>query len=342
MSVKKLLLLGAAIVGLTACDSNPEELGRAASPTAPAYPSAPMGMMDGGGFNRLMEDRREADGAVDMLASQQAFGGAGEPAPAPPPPAPPSGPDAAPQSDNQADAEAMLAYRYGASIELPARNVRPVMTAHEEACRAAGPATCQILSANVSESGPDYVYGSLSLRAEPAWLATFRGGLEGDAEGAEGRVIGATVYAEDLTRYIVDTDARLRAQRVLRERLERLLETEQGDDVGDLLAVERELARVQGEIDSATSQLEVMRNRVEMSILDLNYQSQAVPLSRNAFTPLSRALDDFFLVLSESGGALVRFVAAALPWMLLVAPILWLIGGWWRARRARRSAAARA
>jgi hypothetical protein len=200
-------------------------------------------------------------------------------------------------------------------------------------------AACQILAANVNESGPDYVYASLSLRAAPDWLTGFRGGLEGDARDAEGRVAGTTVVAEDLTRAIVDTEARLRAQRTLAERLEGLLAT-QTDDVGDLLSVERELARVLGEIDSATAQLEVMRRREEMSVLDLSYASAPVPLSRNAFAPLGRAFNEFFMVFAGAAGMIVSLVAFVLPWVIVAVPAVWALRRWWRARRARRAAAA--
>ncbi len=238
-----------------------------------------------------------------------------------------------------AQAGTLLAYRYGASFETPARNVRELMSAHERACRDAGVATCQILSANVSDNGPDYVWASLSMRAAPAWLTTFRAGLEGDARAAEGRVTSTSVTAEDLTRAIVDTEARLRAGRMLSERLEALLQAET-KDVGDLLSVERELARVQGEIDSHQSQLEMMRRRVEMSTMDLSYASAPRPLTRNALDPLRLALTGFIGVLAESAGVVVTVAAAALPWLVIVLPALWLLRRWWRARRARKAAVA--
>jgi hypothetical protein len=295
------------------------------------------------GYDYTASESEEIVVTGSRVANQGFFaaGGAadGRAAPAPSAPPPPPAPGAPAQdADALAQAGTLLAYRYGASLQLPARNVRAVMTAHEEECRAAGVAVCQILSANVSESGPTQVYGNLSLRAAPGWLAEFRASLEGDAEDADGRVTSTTVNAEDLTRAIVDTEARLRAQRTLAERLEALLAT-QTDDVGDLLAVERELARVLGEVDSATAQLEVMRRRVEMSTLDLSYASAPVPLSRNALSPLGYALDDFLAVFAEAAGMIVSLVAFLLPWLIVATPVLWLLRRWWRGRRARKAAA---
>jgi hypothetical protein len=104
--------------------------------------------------------------------------------------------------------------------------------------------------------------------------------------------------------------------------------------VGDLLKVERELARVQGEIDSMTSQLEVMRRRVDMSTLDVSYASQAVAVSRTAVSPLMESLTGFVGELAESAGAVVTFIAGALPWLVIGLPVLWLLVRW--LRRFRR------
>jgi hypothetical protein len=322
------LLIGiAAIAALAACDAPPEEAVTVAGSRAVRgdfVANSPIMTADAEVFEGGDFDRRASQ--IDAI---------GDVAGAPPPP-PPAADGAQQGAGDLAQAGTLLAYRYGVSLELPARNVRDLMAAHEEACRAAGMTTCQILSANVYENGPDYVYGSLSLRAAPDWLAGFRDGLEDDAEGLDGRVTGETVNAEDLTNAIVDTEARLRAQRTLAARLETLLTTET-DDVGDLLSVERELARVLGEIDSVTARLTMMRRRVEMSTLDPAYTSAAVPLSRNAFAPLGRAVNEFFGVFAEAAGMIVSLVAFLIPWLIVGAPLLWLLGRWWRGRRKRRA-----
>ena len=100
----------------------------------------------------------------------------------------------------------------------------------------------------------------------------FRASIEADTRAAGGRLVGSNVQTEDLTRSIVDTDAALRTKRELRDRLEALLQRP-SNGVKDLLATEQELARVQGEIDTAQSELAVMRARVQMSGLDIDYRS---------------------------------------------------------------------
>lgn len=233
-----------------------------------------------------------------------------------------------------AEAGALLAYSYSAGLELPVAAVRPVMAAHEQACRAAGPRACQLLSVNVNSSGEDFVAGSIRLRAEPGWLQNFRDGLEGEAEAAGGRLTGVSVSAEDLTRAITDTEARLEAQRALRDRLMAILENQPGD-MADLLAVERELARVQGVIDAAQSQLEIMRRRVNMSEMGLNYRSRHQSFAPSAFAPLGEALSRFTSYVAATLGFLVALVGYLTPVLAIVVPL-----GWWLRRRSRRRRAA--
>jgi len=234
------------------------------------------------------------------------------------------------------NASVLLAYRYAVSLELPARRVRGAVEAHQAECRAAGPGVCQVLSSSFTAYGDDNLGASLTLRAAPGWLATFRGGLETDARAANGRIVATNVQAEDLTRSMVDTEARLRAKRTLRDRLEKLLAT-QSDDIGDLLAVERELARVQSELDAAQSSLEIVRTRVDMALLDLNYQSTPAALSRNAFAPIGRAFTDFTATFSSAVALLIKLVAVLTPFVMVGAPLVWFLRRWWRGRRAGKA-----
>lgn len=252
--------------------------------------------------------------AVDkaLPPEEAAAGGGGAGAAAPNQPTkPPSGP--------------MLAYTYGARIETPAKAVRPLMTQHEQACRAAGPQVCQVMGANVSVVGYDEVVASLYLRAEPKWLQSFRDGLEGQAEKAGGRVKGSTSIAEDLTRAITDTEARLRAQKTLRDRLQQLLR-DRPAKLAELLETERELARVIGDIDSQESNLAVMRERVNMSLLNLEYSSIGVAVAGGTFDPIIDAFNDFIGVVAMVIGLMIRAIAVLAPIALFVVlPIMWLL-----------------
>lgn len=233
----------------------------------------------------------------------------------------------------------LLAYVYGASLELPFREVRATMARHEAACRAAGPAVCSVLGSSVNATGDEQVFGQMQLRAAPRWLDAFRAGLDAEARTAGGRVRETSVSSEDLTRQIVDTDARLRAQKTLRDRLQQLLRSRPGR-LSDLLETERELARVQGEIDSAESQLAVMRQRVATSLLNLGYQSKPNAVTGGTFAPVASALTEFAGIVMQGFAVIIRLVAVLIPVGAVLAPLAWLVWRWRRRRAAAKAQAA--
>jgi Domain of unknown function (DUF4349) len=255
------------------------------------------------------------------------------PAPAPGEPTAPPSPTGAPATTTAL----LLAYSYSATLDLPANNVTKLMKAHEQKCVVAGAALCQVVTAASQKEG-DVVSANLSIRATPVWLGTFRTGLEQDAKGADGKLEAQGLTSEDLTRSITDSEARLRALKSLRTRIEALIASRPGK-LSDLLEAERELARVQGEIDSFESNLSVMRARVTMSTMDLRYQSRQIAVGGGTFKPLVDAVTGFFGVMAGSLAALITFLAAVLPFALIGVPVVYY--GWrWRAKmKAKRAGA---
>ncbi|NNU14819.1 DUF4349 domain-containing protein [Parvularcula sp. ZS-1/3] len=239
---------------------------------------------------------------------------------------------APPPSSGEAEAPVgqYLAYSYRAELRLPVEVVKPMVSVHEQACREAGPSVCQVLNSSVGGRVEDSVYGQLSFRASKPFMEAFRSGLAAEVNAAEGEVISESSSVEDLTRQITDTSARLDAQKKLRDRLLLLLEKDT-DDIGDLLQVERELARVQGEIESTESYLKALEARVSMDRMDLRYQSIRKAVAPSTGEPLTRAFRDFFGIVAESLASVITFVAAALPWLIVAIP------GFFIARRFLRA-----
>lgn len=243
--------------------------------------------------------------------------------------------DATPGGEPAAQGGQMLAYAYDATLILPPEAVGDVMAAHRDACAGVGPTVCQVLSASLSADDADRVSAALSFRAAPDYTSAFRAGLAGEADALGGRLTGETQRVEDLTRQVLDLRARLDAQRTLRDRLQGLLARE-GSEVADLLAVEKELARVQGEIESMVSQLRYLEGRVSMNTMTMDYRSIPRAFTPSKRQPLLDAVRDFFGILAESLAGLIRFVAAALPWLVIGLPLGWLaVRGVRRSRRRR-------
>lgn len=297
----RLLVLGLALA-LVAC-------GRPA-PTD-EYSSAAVGGMSA----QLMKPKPSPvmmDEEVAAAATDAAASASGEPASVP------SQPGAAVPAGAP-----MLAYEYDYALEAPARNLRGLIGSHEKACADAGPRRCQVTSSSIQELGEDRQRATLQLRATPAWLKVFRESLTTDVKAAGGKVVRSSVDSEDLSRQIVDTEARLRAMTTLRDRLLALLATRPGK-LSDLVEIERELARVQGEIDSTQSQLAVMRGRVDMSILTIQYVSTGTVAPDGVWSPLVGAFTDFIGIVAFTLAAMIRLIAWLAPWVLVGAGVLWL------------------
>lgn len=270
-------------------------------------------------------------GIADMERTEEAM-----PASPPPPPAPTDAARSSPQPSQPAGPAPVLylAYSYAMGLEIPSERLSGVMDAHIQACTAAGPRLCQLIGSNKTGDPESFMQGYVSLRAEPTWLTTFRNGIAAQVDDAGGRVQSSTTNTEDLTRAIVDTEARMRAQTALRDRLQELLRSRPGR-LSDLLEVERELARVQADIDSVQSNLAVMRTRVSMSELNINYQSAPRSVGSDTFEPLRNALANFLGIVVAGFAAIITIIAGLIPFAIVIIPVVWLILRWRRQRGGR-------
>lgn len=264
---------------------------------------------------------------------------------APPPaaaPAPPGPTDAsAPNTNSPGPSQPAgptpvlyLAYTYAMALEIPSERLPGVMDRHVQACQAAGPRLCQLIGSNRTGDPESYMEGYVSLRGEPAWLNNFKAGMAQQADEAGGRIVQQSTASEDLTRQIVDTEARLRAQTALRDRLQQLLRSRPGR-LADLLEVERELARVQGEIDAVQSALAVMRTRVAMSELTLTYRSAPRPVGSDTFEPLRQAFANFLGIIVGGFAAIITLIAVLIPFAIVLVPLGWLLLRWRKNRGGR-------
>ena len=150
-----------------------------------------------------------------------------------------------------------------------------------------------------------------------------------------------SITGEDVTDELVDTEARLRALRKLEARLIGLLE--QSAKLTDLLQVEQEVARVNGEIERYEGRLRYLRERTQMATITLTVQAPEQPYVPEHQSIASRFRNAFHsgtevgLEVIESGIIVLGFV---LPASMVAAtfggPVLWL---WKRRRRAKLTAA---
>lgn len=282
------------------------------------------------------QERYDASGPIAGIMSESRGGDAGRPfiadlSPAATPKFEPAndGAGATPQTGQ------MLAYRYSQSIETPADDVDDIAAAHQARCEAAGFEQCVVVNSSASGLGEDYASASLSLRATPEWIAAFFADQPEELDSYRAKLTSSNIYAEDLSTQIIDTDARLKAQITLRDRLQGLL-TDRPSELKDLLELEREIARVQADIDARASLLANLRQRVAMSDLSLSYSAKVSAVSQSVWRPLGDAASDFFYNFASALGAIVTLTALLAPWLPIVAGVVWLLRWLWRRQRKSR------
>jgi hypothetical protein len=147
-----------------------------------------------------------------------------------------------------------------------------------------------------------------------------------------GRVTAEGLQGEDVTQQSVDLDARLQNARASEKRLQDILANRTGK-LADVLAVEREIARVRGEIEQMEAERKSLDRRITYAVLSLEMieaRKAAVNLGPLPVgTRLRNALVDGWTsaVTSALDVALlaVRIAPVVLLWGILLAPAVWFL-----------------
>ncbi|MEO9634125.1 MAG: DUF4349 domain-containing protein [Parasphingorhabdus sp.] len=209
-----------------------------------------------------------------------------------------------------------IAYRYQFGFRLPASEIPAAQQAHVSLCEQRGPKICRVLNMENSGGEGDYATGMLHIEVAARQARGFGTAMAQAMEDYEGSQIAASISGEDLSKQIVDTEARLRSRVLLSQRLTELLRTKSGS-VKELVEAERAVTQVNEEIDQARSWLKEMRGRVAFSKITVNYQSGA-PGAGGFLRPIREAFAGVASTLGSSVGAAISFFAITLPWILIL------------------------
>tara|TARA_A100001391_G_scaffold115324_1_gene77975 strand:+ start:898 stop:1860 length:963 start_codon:yes stop_codon:yes gene_type:complete len=209
-----------------------------------------------------------------------------------------------------------VAYRYAYGFRLPSDAIRPLQERHADMCEAKGPEVCRIISMDQAENEGDYAYGSLTLAVRASDARSFGKDLANASGKVDGELVSSSIEGEDLSKRIVDTEARLRARTVLRDRLMDVLRNRRGT-VSELVAAERGVAQVNEEIDQAQSWLAEMRGRVAYSNMAVTYES-GKPATGGFAEPIRNAWNSLGGIFGTMISVLIVLFAVLIPLALLV------------------------
>ncbi|MES2498161.1 MAG: DUF4349 domain-containing protein [Pseudomonadota bacterium] len=212
-----------------------------------------------------------------------------------------------------------IAYVYRYAFEIPAEEIPTVIGRHIATCDRMGPARCRVLDMRSATSDGTSTGGSLKLIVEAGQARSFGASLAKVVTAGGGKQSDSSIEAEDLSKQIVDTEARLRSKQALAERLMGLLNNRNGP-VADLVAAERSVASVQEEIDAAQSWLAEARGRVSMSTVEISYGADGA-VGAGFWAPLKSSFRDMSGFFGQSLSLLIMLIAALLPWIVVAGGI---------------------
>ena len=224
-------------------------------------------------------------------------------------------------TDSPAPVEAALpriAYTYRIGFRLPASAIARVQEAHLALCDRLGTRRCQIVEMQRSSAEDSYSGGSLKLRVAADIARRFQSDLTQLSEEAGGRAVDTAIEAEDVSKAMTDTQARIAQRTLLVERLTAVLRSRTGT-VAELVEAERSVAQAQEELDQARGWLAELSTRVATSTFEVDY-STAAPATGPLGDRMADTLAQSGSVFTASLQALLLLFIAILPWLLVIVP----------------------
>jgi hypothetical protein len=141
--------------------------------------------------------------------------------------------------------------------------------------------------------------------------------------------------SDDVTQQSADLNARLVNARASESRLSDILKNRTGR-LSDVLDVEREIARVRGEIEQMEAERKNLHNRIDYATVQIEMtterKAEGVVGPVSISTRLRNAVVDGYAAGIERAISLAVFVAETLPtlmlWLVMIVPPAWLIRRW--------------
>ena len=230
---------------------------------------------------------------------------------APPPPAAVAG--------EQSKAEAFLAYEHEVRVDLGDNSIGTHVDAVREACTTERFGACSLLS--VQQSAGNYPRGEIVVRIVPS-------GVEPLVKlASEGGTIGnRATHAEDLADAVADNAHRRELLTNQRARLEGF-QARKDLAVADMLALSKELADLEVQLDAAAKESAQQRRRIETNRLTIGF---TVPNAQADTSRIGSALKNLWNSFDEGVADALEYLGYGLPFLALGLPLLLVLRWLWR------------
>jgi hypothetical protein len=172
-----------------------------------------------------------------------------------------------------------------------------------------------IAEANIDRTQGEELTGRWKVRIPVAKFDTFL-----DDVSKLGFAESRRQTAQDVTEEYIDLEAQITNKKRLEERIVALLKDSSGK-IKDVIEVERELARVRGEIEQMEGRLRYLTNRTDFTTVSISAREEEnyVPPAAPTFTSrIAQAWTTSLVSLRDSGQQLAVAVVYAFPWLAIL------------------------
>jgi hypothetical protein len=204
------------------------------------------------------------------------------------------------------------------SIEVPAFEA-----AAQKLAQLAAEHAGYVAQTQITRGQGDKQRGTLTLRIPADHFDLVLAGLR-----SLGKVESENVGTQDVTKEYTDLETRLRVKRDTAERIREILKTRTGS-LSDVLAAERELARVTEEIEQAEGERRFYDQQVALSTVTVEMHEPEALVRPGALSPIAEALREALGAGANSIAVMIYALVIITPWVLA----LWIL---WRVLRAVR------
>ena len=226
-----------------------------------------------------------------------------------------------------------IAYSYSYGFQVPEAELAPLVRQHRALCDRMGPQRCRLVGLEQGTGEGAYPTAKMELQVAAAEATRFGTELGRAATAAGGRTVDTTIGAEDLSKQMVDTAARIRTKEQVVGRLSEILRTRTGN-VAQLVEAEKAIAQAQEELEAARGWMAQMAGRVAMSKVQINYS--AATRTGNTLPSIGESLGRSFAAFGQSLAVLLNLLILLLPWVLLGGSVLLAVRAY-RRRTAERA-----
>ena len=222
-----------------------------------------------------------------------------------------------------------VAFSYRYAFVLPDKSISAVQEQHAAACEKLGPARCRITGMHYTLIDEDRITGELAFKLAPDLARAF--GKEGIAavEKAEGKLVDAAIEGDDVGTQITASQSRSGEFTAELARLDQRL-ADKGLSDAERNELRNRAENIRQQLAAEQDTRRDGEDRLANTPMNFRYSGDAgFRLGTNPFAEgAATAWNSFGAML----GFVLLAVGALLPWLLLVALLVWA----WRSRPIRK------